>query len=535
MKFKASPHALLSVALLLPILFIQTGCVSARNDMKQLRKDNAAGDFEAGVVHAKGWIGLKPNEQLNNRTRLDESGLLAAMQYGQMQLNAQHYEEAQQTLEWSQRKWSDVWNNPSRDEGIAGTGARKAAQTHLPPYSAHAHEGMMLYTYLGLNNWFLGDKDAARGYFASALEPRQQANMRIDQHAAKQETAYQQGAEREEQRAYQKEAAQARGMGPANGGIGSLTTQLRQKVDGYVNTSAAKQESAYAWLDESTEPSELEKYRNYENPLLSYLYFLTLATHGSGETDYNDARNEANRLAVMVAGKNKTVRNDIIKLGLSTGRNWPLNLGKGVYVFFETGMAPAWREEKISIPIPSVYLSYIGLALPELVPNNNFVPALSIEDASGAGNTTLTEPLLNMDALVVQDFRNRYKGIVTSEAANAIILAIQNATINYLAKVAADQSNDENHQALIRLGGAIAAGVASAARTFCDTRSWELLPKYVQVARVNRPADNTLKLSYPNDRWSGNVPLVEGDLTVVWVKSTSTAQPTPTIHQFKLK
>lgn len=535
MKAKASLRTLFSGVFLLPILLIQTGCVSARNDMSQLRRDNAVGDFEAGVAHAKVWLGLKPNQELNDHTRLDESGLLAAMQYGQMQLNAQHYQEAQKTLEWSQRKWIDLWNNPSRDEGLAGTGTRKTVQTHLPPYSAHAHEGMMLYTYLGLNNWLVGDKDAARGYFASALEPRQQANMRIDQQVANQESAYRMNAERAEQRAEQKETAQTRGQGPANGGIGSLTSQLRQQVNASVNNSVAKQENAYAWLDESTEPSELEKYRNYENPLLSYLYFLTLATHGSGETDYNDARNEANRLAVMVANKNKTVYNDIVKLGLSNVRNWPINLGKGVYVFFETGMAPMWVENKISIPIPSVYLSYIGMALPELAPNNNFIPALTVADPAGTGSEKLTAPLLNMDALVVQDFRNRYKGIVASEAANAIILAIQNATFNYMAKIAADQSNDQNHQTLIRLGGAIAAGVASATRTFCDTRSWELLPKYVQVARVHRPADGNLRLSYPNGRWSDNVPLIEGDLTVVWVKSTSSTQLTPTIHQFKLK
>lgn len=534
MNSTATLRSLLVGAAFLPVLLAQTGCLSSRRDMERLRADNAAGDFETGVVHARDWVGLRADLELGDQTRLDESGLLAAMEYGQMQLNAGKYQEAQNTFDWTQRKWSDLWNNPSRDEGVAGTGARKAAQVTLPPYSAHAHEGMMLYTYLGLNDWIVGDKDAARGHFASALEPRQQANMRIDEQVAKQEAAYREKAESQERKALQDEAAKTKGVVAADGGIGALTTQLRQKVDASIADSVAQQQSAYGWAAEGAEPSELEKYRNYENPLLSYLYFLTLAVHGSGETDYNDARNEANRLAVMIADKNKTVCDDIVKLGLSTERNWPLDLGKGVYVFFETGMAPRWTERKISIPIPSVYLSYVGIALPELLQNHDCIPALSIADAAG-GSEKLTAPLLNMDALVVQDFRNRYKGIVASEAADAVILAIQNATINYLAKVAADQSKDQTEQLLIRIGGAIVAGAASAGRTFCDTRSWEILPKLVQVTRVDRPADGSLKLAYPSGGWSGTVPLIEGDLTVVWVKSTSATQINPAIHQFKLK
>lgn len=517
------------------VLFTQTGCLSYRNNMAQLRLDNATGDFETGVVSAKKWLGLKPDQELNDQTRLNENGLLAAMHYGQMQFNAQHYQEAHSTLEWTQRKWSDLWNNPSRDEGTAGTAVRKAGQVKLPPYSAYAHEGMMLYTYLGLNAWCMNDQDAARGYLASALEPRQQANMRVDALVSKQEAAYQQNASDGERAALKKEATQVPANQRSGNGIASVTAQLRQKIDASVADTLAKQEHAYDWAAEGTAQSELARYRNYENPLMSYLYFLTLAAYGGGETDYNDARNEANRLAVMIGDRNKTVCNDIVKLGLSTARNWPVNLGKGVYVFFETGMTPRWVERRTSIPIMSVYLSYVGMALPELLPNNDFIPALSIANSSGMGNEKLTAPLLNMDALVVQDFKNRYRGILASEAADAVILAIQNATINYLAKIAADQAKDETEKAMIRLFGAVGAGMASAARTFCDTRSWELLPKYVQVTRVERPADGSLKLTYPNGGWSGDVPLVEGDLTVVWVKSTSTAQLTPTIHQFKLK
>jgi len=522
--------------LLLPLLMTLTGCLSVRKDMEHLHSDNTAGDFESGVVHAKDWVGLKKDQRLDDLKCLDESGMLAAMSYGHMQLNAQQYRDAQDTLEWTQRKWIDLWNNPSRDEGMVGAGARKAAQVSLPPYPAHAHEGMMLYTYLGLTDWFVGDRDAARGHFATALEPRQQANMRIDEQVAKQEAAYQKNAEKEERKALEKEAEKKGAEGVVTGGMSELILQLRQKVDSSTSEFVAGQDNAFEWLNEQTEPSELERYRNYDNPLLSYLYFLTLATHGSGETDYNDARNEANRLAVMIAKRNETVCSDIVKLGLSTERNWPVDLGEGVYVFFETGMAPQWKENKISIPIASVYLSYVGIALPELAPNNNFVPYLSVFEKSATQQIQVrTNPLLNMDALVVQDFKNRYRGIVASQAADAVILAIQNAAINYMAKLMAEQSNDDMHKLLFRAGGAVVAGGASAARTFCDTRSWELLPKYVQVARVDRPADGQLNLAYPDGTWDGNIPLIEGDLTVVWVKSTSPMQPAPTIHQFKLK
>lgn len=534
MKSLTNLHAIFSGAFLLPVLLAQTGCLSNRSHMAQLRADNAAGTFEAGVVHSRDWVGIKANQELDDQTRLGASGLLAAMEYGHMQLNACKYQEAQNTFDWTQRKWSDLWNNPSRDEGVAGAGARKVAQITSSPYSAYAHEGMMLYSYLGLSDWLVGDKDAARGHFASALEPRQQANTRIDEQVAKQEEAYRDKTKEAERKALQEEAAKVPEKA-ADGGIGSLISQLREKVDASMADSVAQQQNGYGWATEGAEPSELEKYRNYENPLLSYLYFLTLAVHGSGETDYNDARNEANRLAVMIADRNKTVSGDIAKLGLSTERNWPLDLGKGVYVFFETGMAPRWSEKKISIPIPSVYLSYVGIALPELIQNQDCVPALSVADAADGGSEKLTAPLLNMDVLVVQDFKNRYKGIVAGEVADAVILAIQNATINYLAKILADQSNNKTHQMLIRVGGAVAAGGASAARTSCDTRSWEILPKFVQVTRVDRPADGRLKLAYSSGGWSGTVPLIEGDLTVVWVKSTSATQINPAIHQFRLK
>ena len=392
MKALVHVRAVVSGVLLLPVLLVQTGCLSHRSHMGQLRESNATGNFEAGVIQAREWVGLENGQELDDETRLDESGLLAAMQYGQMQLNAGQYHDAQNTFNWTRRKWSDLWNNPSRDEGVVGAGARKAAQVTSAPYAAHAHEGMMLCTYLGLSDWLLGDKDAARGNLASALEPRLQANMRIDEQIARQERAYREKTEAAERKALQEESAKVPDK-TADGGMGTLISQVRGKTDAFMAESVAQQQDGYGWATEGTGASELEKYRNYENPLLSYLYFLTLAVHGSGETDYNDARNEANRLAVMIADRNQTVSDDIVKLGLSSERNWPIDLGKGVYVFFETGMAPRWNEKKISIPIPSVYLSHVGVALPELIQNE-----ATPDNVSGAALRLMTDPAVRAQA-----------------------------------------------------------------------------------------------------------------------------------------
>ena len=81
----------------------------------------------------------------------------------------------------------------------------------------------------------------------------------------------------------------------------------------------------------------------------------------------------------------------------------------------------------------------------------------------------------------------------------------------------------------------ILSGALTKAMLDVDTRSWELLPKQVQVARLDIPEDRKLLLSFPSGAWQQDITLGEGDVMAVWVKSTSSWQAAPLATQFKFK
>jgi hypothetical protein len=65
-----------------------------------------------------------------------------------------------------------------------------------------------------------------------------------------------------------------------------------------------------------------------------------------------------------------------------------------------------------------------------------------------------------------------------------------------------------------------------------DTRSWTALPKEFQVARVPTPPDRKIVLEGGGRRQE--VPLVEGSVNVIYIRSVTSAGPL-LINQFKLR
>ncbi|MCL1887699.1 MAG: hypothetical protein FWF96_02365, partial [Kiritimatiellaeota bacterium] len=277
---------------------------------------------------------------------------------------------------------------------------------------------------------------------------------------------------------------------------------------------------------------DLAGYENYSNPLAGLLTHILLRTHGTGlrQTDRENAKAELDALAVFAP------RNSVVN-GLDLSGAAPL--ANTVFVFFETGLAPRQEQRIIYIPIPDFGVAWIppswGIAYPELVANPDYVKKLTIQTASQ--KRVETEVLVDFDAVVQQSFDDAWPGVIARQITQSIIAAALSTSVKAAAYSAVENDGDENGLGTI-LAEIVIWGATAALDYILldsDTRSWELLPKEVQVARLDIPQDRALTLSFPNGAWRETLTLGAGDVMAVWVKSTSPWQPAPVATQFRFK
>jgi hypothetical protein len=254
-------------------------------------------------------------------------------------------------------------------------------------------------------------------------------------------------------------------------------------------------------------------YADYVNPFTVYLDALYFLHAGAGGADRERSEKSLRRMAEIV-GSNPAIQADLDAVASS---RTPDGL---TYVILETGRAASLDQVRIDIPILVANVSYVGVAFPKLETHGDYLNGLTV--VAGATNAR-TETIASIDSVVALDFKNEWPAILT----RTIISAVAKAAAATAANNAATQA-DDLAGALMRIGTAI----AQAALNIADTRSWTALPKEFQVARVPTPAERKLVLEAGGRRQE--VPLVEGTVNVVYVRSVTSAGPL-LINQFKLR
>jgi len=133
-----------------------------------------------------------------------------------------------------------------------------------------------------------------------------------------------------------------------------------------------------------------------------------------------------------------------------------------------------------------------------------------------------------MDAVIAHEFKNAFPLVLT----RTLIASAVKAGITYGTYAGVTGGGKKNSTAgFITL---IAGSIYQAVMNQADLRTWRTLPKEFQFCRFPTPSDRRIVISAPHSGQRRPVPLEEGTVNVVWVRSVRRGSPL-LISQFRLK
>ena len=154
---------------------------------------------------------------------------------------------------------------------------------------------------------------------------------------------------------------------------------------------------------------------------------------------------------------------------------WQRKAGDGeVIVFYNDGVVSTIKQKKISIYSWQLE-QMISIAVPHYSPLNYYPRRLNL---SLAGQQFSTSPIENIEVLAREDLDAAMPGIIATTTARAVAKY-------YSVKEAGKQNQ----------WAGIAANIATVLTEVADTRSWNMLPSGMQVARISVPARSTVEIA----------------------------------------
>lgn len=258
----------------------------------------------------------------------------------------------------------------------------------------------------------------------------------------------------------------------------------------------------------------LDRWRSYQpfvNPVGTYLRGVFLLNSGV-PGDAEAARNAFERVA-GITGNARVVAEDLAMARRAANGQRP---GNNVWIIFENGQSPLFEQLNFTVPAPvflggRVTVVPITVSMPRMV----FQPSAydSIQVQAGGARAT-TQLVGSIEGVMASEFRTRYNALLAA----AVFEAVAKAAGISLVGVATQNA----HPALQILGGL--AAVAAANITQSDTRSWYMLPREFQAARVPTPANgqiNLRALGGPEE----TVTVPQGRSSIVVVKAQNPGSP----------
>ena len=266
-----------------------------------------------------------------------------------------------------------------------------------------------------------------------------------------------------------------------------------RKLSGRRNSNVSfdmllKNRSVKKAYNDSAKRSE-KAYGNFMNPFSTYMSAIAYLSEGN----YNEACVDFRNLYRM--DKNNPLTNrDFVSCARKIGADippelknipswdYPLN-NNIVFVIFANGHAPALKQIKIQIILP--YVGYTGLAFPKYEFFKRFYKKLVI---SNGDKLYQTVPVVDMDAVIAQEYHKRLPTMITRIAVSYLVKEIAS-----LVAVKAAQTQG----AAAGLAALAATGLYKYLFNTADTRCWETLPGEYQIVHFPIPKDRKLKLNLP--------------------------------------
>ena len=242
-------------------------------------------------------------------------------------------------------------------------------------------------------------------------------------------------------------------------------------------------------------------YKDFMNPYVTYLSGLYFLNNSSSLSDYEVSLTYLKRVSGMVPN-NRTILEDL-KLSERYANNEGSRVKKGnyVWVIFENGMVGRLEEISLNIPMFLVTreVSMISFSLPRPRVGKE---AYKFLEVSLGNSKKKTELLTDVDSLFISEFNKRFPVILSKAIASTTIKAIMQYGVH---------KNDSSG-----LGGLV-MGLYTLATSGADLRSWQSLPKNVQVTRLPIDGGEELKILAGGKEVSKiNIPM--GKNSIVYIR-----------------
>jgi len=250
---------------------------------------------------------------------------------------------------------------------------------------------------------------------------------------------------------------------------------------------AAKESKGASW-EQSFQRADRSKYEElrqksdsvlsiYQNAFAYYVSSLVYELGGEKDEAYIDLKK-----GILAAPGAKSIQRDLIRLSRDLGypddeRKWQADYGNlesgygggvDVFVIFQHGAAPV--KEALQFPIPLSEGGFVFTSLPVY----RFIPSGTRScTVTSEGRDFETSPVSDIDAIASRNLLDRYP----------ILFAKQVARSYFKARMTNRLSKDYGAV------GAITGTLASAITEQADLRTWAVLPKEIQVARIFIPKE----------------------------------------------
>jgi len=295
------------------------------------------------------------------------------------------------------------------------------------------------------------------------------------------------------------------------------TVQRFRDEIGAANASAEAQRNAEPGRDQALRNAQgspevreqlqaLDRWATYQpfvNPTGTYLRALFLL-NSPVPGDAEQARNAFERV-VGISRNNPVVAQDLAAARqAANGRRGPPQ----VWVLFENGQSPVFQQLNFTVPMPvyarggGVTVRPVTVSMPRMVAQPNAYAGIEV---SGQGGRATTVQVASVEGVMASEFRTRYNSLLAAAVFEALGKAAGISVANVVGQ---------------RMGPAgvllDAVATATANVTSSDTRSWYLLPREFQVARVGVPGNGALNLqALGGPRMSVTVPTGRSSLVIV--------------------
>ena len=434
-------------------LVLTTGCSSiftARSQKEELMKVYVSGDYEKAVT------------LVNKKTEAREGTgdeLMWRLEQGKIKFDTGDYKGSLEAFERCEALIKDFDDRAAINAREAGaeTGSAFTNQNALP-YKGFNYDRILLNTYKALDYFALGDASGANVELRRAYERQKEAEKKFADEIKKQE---------EENK---KEGANA-GKQVTFEGLEKEHPEIKKSFDDMKSQSN-------------------KTYGSLMNPFVTYMSgmrYLLDKNYPEADVDFRNLykMDVENPLAQQYYVTTSQYMANKIPKELASVKpfSYPLDTNT-VFIIFENGIAPALKEQKFQIILPT---GYSGIAYSDLEYFPVSIGGLEIKDSSGNSFKTVT--ISAMDSVVSEEYKEIFPGMITRLVISTVVKEAATAA----AIAAASQSGGT--------GGAVAVvftvvGTSVYKYTFntADTRCWQTLPREFQVAQIPRPADGILKI-----------------------------------------